>query len=488
MNFRTTFTLLMAAVATGIFGVSVPKVSAYYTRDVVVNGGFEADPLGTGWAVNTSNSIIGAWSGTSWHGGSRGIKLGYYSMSVVDAYTLQEYVYPISTISIPANASSATFSSWFNIESEEVYTAVDTLGIMVINAADASQRFCDLWYDAALVTNYVWTQSSCDLSAAKGKTVTILIKLVTDKTDRTYANVDDVGIVIDYPDVTAPTTTQSTAGSSTNGFYPTSPSITLTGADDAGGSGLQQIVYGWDAPGTTVYTGPITAPKGKHTLYYSSQDNAGNIETTKTKVFDVAPTPKISTITLAKPQNSLTITVQGKKVNLRPFTTPGNIWARKIDYGKKLGVVYIFGTADRVNQGGVVMYDANGKILTSFAPFGPGTSPEMKYQMVIQKSNDMIFLVITSRDDASKVRTFSVTRKSIKNIGTLKTGLKVKSGQIVSQYLKLYSGDYGLVTALSGRPSTIRVWKYDSEAKRFTQDLAIDPSVIKLSGSKITLR
>jgi len=52
--------------------------------------------------------------------------------------------------------------------------------------------------------------------------------------------------------------------------------VTLTGSDPAGGSGLHSLLYAWDAPPNAVYKAPLVAPEGTHTLYYRARDVAGN--------------------------------------------------------------------------------------------------------------------------------------------------------------------------------------------------------------------
>lgn len=97
-------------------------------------------------------------------------------------------------------------------------------------------------------------------------------------------------------DVTAPTTTLTTNPSSpdgANGWFKTTPSITLT-RDEPGAT-----YYQWDgtAGPWTTYSTSFTAPEGQHTLYYYSVDSANNTETTKNQAFKVDTTPPTSAIT-----------------------------------------------------------------------------------------------------------------------------------------------------------------------------------------------
>jgi hypothetical protein len=71
--------------------------------------------------------------------------------------------------------------------------------------------------------------------------------------------------------------------------------LTLTAADNAGGSGVAEIRYAWDGAPNTPYAAPIIAPEGVHTLYYQPRDLAGNygdIETLEVRK-DITP-PAVS--------------------------------------------------------------------------------------------------------------------------------------------------------------------------------------------------
>ncbi|MBS3909194.1 MAG: Ig-like domain-containing protein, partial [Actinobacteria bacterium] len=106
-------------------------------------------------------------------------------------------------------------------------------------------------------------------------------------------------------DVVPPTTSLTTNPSSpdgANGWFKTTPSITLT-RNEAG-----TTYYQWDTTGGlwNEYTGAFTAPEGQHVLYYYSIDTAGNIESTKNKTFKVdtvAPT----SFDLVSPANGATV-------------------------------------------------------------------------------------------------------------------------------------------------------------------------------------
>ena len=74
---------------------------------------------------------------------------------------------------------------------------------------------------------------------------------------------------------------------SSNGWY-ASPTLTLTGDDGAGGSGIAHIDYSLDGGASTTYSGPISGfTTGNHFVQYHATDNAGHVEATKLIAFKV---------------------------------------------------------------------------------------------------------------------------------------------------------------------------------------------------------
>lgn len=75
------------------------------------------------------------------------------------------------------------------------------------------------------------------------------------------------------PALTA-TTSPVTPNGSNNYYTGTAPIIALTTIE--AGSGLSSIQYKWDNNSYQLYSSPLTASEGTHTLYYYGVDNAGN--------------------------------------------------------------------------------------------------------------------------------------------------------------------------------------------------------------------
>jgi len=93
------------------------------------------------------------------------------------------------------------------------------------------------------------------------------------------------------PDVTAPSTTSDVLAD-----YAGSALITLTGADDWGGSGVARTYYTLDGGVQTQGSTVSVSAVGSHTLEFWSVDVAGNIETPhKTAAFSITAPPVLDT-------------------------------------------------------------------------------------------------------------------------------------------------------------------------------------------------
>lgn len=102
-------------------------------------------------------------------------------------------------------------------------------------------------------------------------------------------------LVITVIDTVAPTTTLTIyppTSDGLNGWYVTSPTITLISIDDTGGSGVAKVEYSFDGLSWLTYSEPFTInTKGVTTIYYKSIDNADNVETIKTVTIKIDTPP-----------------------------------------------------------------------------------------------------------------------------------------------------------------------------------------------------
>jgi hypothetical protein len=106
-------------------------------------------------------------------------------------------------------------------------------------------------------------------------------------------------VVAPFPDTTAPVTSVSLGGTlGENNWYTSAVQVTLTAADNSGGSGVGHTQYKIDNGSWQPYSTPLSiSANGNHTVYYNSRDVAGNWEIEKSVVFAIdtlAPTGSLT--------------------------------------------------------------------------------------------------------------------------------------------------------------------------------------------------
>ncbi len=117
---------------------------------------------------------------------------------------------------------------------------------------------------------------------------------------RLYITFDDVGAIVgcqsytsgNNPDSIPPTSSASLFGAAgENSWYTSAVQVTLSASDNSGGSGVKLTQYRIDAGDWQNYAGAFSVSgDGGHTVYYRSQDNAGNWETEKSTTFKIDTT------------------------------------------------------------------------------------------------------------------------------------------------------------------------------------------------------
>jgi uncharacterized protein YegL len=141
--------------------------------------------------------------------------------------------------------------------------------------------------------DYAWSEGATQLGTGAVLaysfplgTHTVTLKV----SDGQYGATDDV--VITVTDPFPPVTTAALAGTAgANGWYTSPVTVTLSAADNIGGSGVAGTTYSVDGGAPAAYAGPFTvAGDGVHTVQYYSQDVAGNVEAAQQVTFMIDTT------------------------------------------------------------------------------------------------------------------------------------------------------------------------------------------------------
>lgn len=150
----------------------------------MVNGGFESGP-GSGWTESSTGGYELITTSKP-HAGSYSAYLGGYNNGTD---TISQ------SVTIPSNATTATLSYYWYMDTQDVTSAVyDKMQVYVKDGSGTTTN-------VASVTNMssanAWYQTTFDLSAFKGQTVTLYFKATCDSSYPTDFFVDDVSVMAD---------------------------------------------------------------------------------------------------------------------------------------------------------------------------------------------------------------------------------------------------------------------------------------------------
>ncbi|MDQ2835959.1 MAG: immune inhibitor A [Actinomycetota bacterium] len=144
----------------------------------LTNGGFESGT--TGWTLGGGAAV----TTTRAHAGTHAVTLGGTNSST---QTLTR------SVNVPAGISSATFSFWTYITTTETTHSWDFLTTTVKNSSGTVLKTVSTQSDAG--PTGAWSQTSADLSAYAGQTVTLSFSAVNGTKNPTTFSVDDVSLL-----------------------------------------------------------------------------------------------------------------------------------------------------------------------------------------------------------------------------------------------------------------------------------------------------
>lgn len=116
-----------------------------------------------------------------------------------------------------------------------------------------------------------------------------------------------------------------------------------------------------------------------------------------------------------------------------------------------------------------------------------GGTNGMNAAIIVEPLNNNVYLAVGPKGGGKAAYVY-VMSTLLANQQILTTGTKKITGNVLVKFLKLYPNQYGLVTAIQGKSSTMKVWKYDPTTDRFVRDTIYSLKKLKLSRTTITLR
>ncbi|MFY1634308.1 ThuA domain-containing protein [Solwaraspora sp. WMMB335] len=188
-----------------------------------------------------------------------------------------------------------------------------------------------------------WTEFEPLTNAAVGANPKVgLFTLGANQTASKTASFDYFRLTteVSEEDTTAPVTATAVSGTGepVEGWYPGPVTVTLTAADEDGGSGVAGTEYSLDdETGWTAYAEPVpVSGDGSHELRFRSTDEAGNVEQTRSVTIQIDGTAPVSSAEFAPANDNgwhdgtipvvLSATDAGSGVELLEWSLDGGSW------------------------------------------------------------------------------------------------------------------------------------------------------------------
>ncbi len=162
----------------------------------------------------------------------------------------------------------------------------------------------------------------------------------------------------------------------------------------------------------------------------------------------------------------------------------GPMATKKVYLGYETGTRYVFVPKGNNPDGAVAVFDEDGALIKTLAPFG---SSGKKGMTVTSAVNDGVFYFSIGQKSGGKVKVYSITNDGVQQRGSFSGGSG--KGSVTVKFLKLYGSRYGLVTLMrvDGK-DILKVWKYSTVKKVFVQDTKFDMGKIRISGNIVSLK
>lgn len=198
------------------------------------------------------------------------------------------------------------------------------------------------------------------------------------------------------------------------------------------------------------------------------------------------PMPTITTIKLTN--GAYKTTINGKKVTLKPFSGyTGAVWAKRVNFGANLGLVYLFVPQASGTPSILKYYDTFDGKMRSLTPFFGNHTLGYNVTIAVQASSKKVYLAFGTKAVGASTRVIEITRKGNNQVNNPTVADTEDKGQVIVQFLKIYGKDYGLATMIADNPATLKVWKYSKSTSRFDEDTAFDKNVIKTANNTLSL-
>lgn len=208
----------------------------------------------------------------------------------------------------------------------------------------------------------------------------------------------------------------------------------------------------------------------------------------------IPPTGKVLGVSVTKPimksgkivASGFSINVKGKNIIVKPFSKySGKVATKQITFGDTS--LYVFVPQDPYAKGAVYVYNGDGKKLQVLKPFGKYITSGMNVSFGVDSDSNTAWLAI-GEAKGSRVAVYQIASNGVWLKSNLSKVTSKKGVPITVKWLKVYANQLGLVTMVTGKPSTVKTWKLNVASMSFTADSSVKSNRYRFSGKDVLLR
>lgn len=196
--------------------------------------------------------------------------------------------------------------------------------------------------------------------------------------------------------------------------------------------------------------------------------------------------PNVAGITVKNGTYALLV---GKQtVKLRPFGAKygGAVAAWKVSFNVVGQELYVFAAGAKSAASSVKVYNAKGKLMQTLKPYVAGTQAGLTAVMTVEPLTNRLYLAVGSIGKSGKVIVFQGGVTGFRPIQQLTAG--AAGSKTIVKFLKLDPDEYALVTMMSGKPASMKIWSYDDASKRFFEDTATQQKRVTVNGDALNVK
>lgn len=230
------------------------------------------------------------------------------------------------------------------------------------------------------------------------------------------------------------------------------------------------VLAGVSAASVVVAAEGVTVPV-RHLQILPDPDERGRVLGVNTTV------PVITKISARN--GLLVINTPRGSVTVRPYRNyHGNIWARKVDFGEDLGIIYVTAPLGQYAFGDIKAYDMYGAKVAVEKIGGAYVGSGIQAGIAVDPATNAVFLAAGSKSGSKTVSIFDIT--PVGSVLLQHVTLPVKATNLRLSILAA-NGTTGIIATPDARTHSLRLWEYHPDTNVFFERQGIQQSAYRIT-------